>query len=155
MWRAYWKGCGMMRSWPSLRHYPGICAGIFRKITKQSWSGIACVLAEIRTSSPFWIQVRSIATYAYLLGKNESHARCKTGYHITCEAWWELTGVDVANSVERGITGGLFLRRSSPRRSRSSRLSRSRAACCSFSSDMADRSSSFCVSSDERDNISC
>lgn len=37
---------------------------------------------------------------------------------------------------------------------RSSRFSRSSAACCSFSSLMADISSSFCVSSDECDSIS-
>lgn len=38
---------------------------------------------------------------------------------------------------------------------RRSKFSLSSAACCNLSSLMADISSSFCVSSDERDNISC
>lgn len=37
---------------------------------------------------------------------------------------------------------------------RSSRFSRSRAACCNFSSLMADISSSFCVSTEDRESIS-
>lgn len=37
---------------------------------------------------------------------------------------------------------------------RSSRFSRSKAACCNFNSLIADISSNFCVSSEERDNIS-
>lgn len=38
---------------------------------------------------------------------------------------------------------------------RNSKFSRSKAACCNFSSLIADMSSSFWVSSDERVNISC
>jgi hypothetical protein len=84
--------------------------------------------------------------------------------------WWcigdvctELAGVDVENTFrpDNGIIGGRLnddvnelLLVKFKWFVRSSKFSRSSDACCNFSSLIADMSSSFCVSNDERDNIS-
>lgn len=74
-----------------------------------------------------------------------------------CKLPW-LPSTAVAPVNERAGTGGrrggtTILLLSCDERN--SRFSRSRAACCSFNSLMADISSNFCVSSEERDSISC
>lgn len=71
---------------------------------------------------------------------------------FTC-CW--LLGVDVCGNGEvLGAGGGLFLLRSSPKRSFKSTFSRSKHACCLFNSDTTANNSNFCVSNEDLVSIS-